>query len=64
MYFRYSSSNGVLKLQFMREATRKTGELILSATTTVIDLVQEVAGVASGVQAAAGAESSDSEGFL
>ena len=37
--FKYSTSNGVLQIRFTREATKKTGELLLSATTEIVSLV-------------------------
>ena len=58
--FQYSTSNGVLKIRFTREATKKTGELLLSARTEVINLVDS-----SAPQSIAGAScESESDGLM
>ena len=64
VYFRYSSHNGVLKLQFTREARSLTGELLLSATTSVVNLVEKAPPVVGSGSLAATEGESESDGLI
>lgn len=59
-HFRYTKSNNVLKLEFTREATTATGEMLVSAKPTVINLVEAVGTSIDGTGAA---DDSESEGL-
>ena len=59
VYFHHSSTTGVLRIQFMREATTETGELLLPTSICAIDIQSGESGLLPAPQ-----DDSDSDGVL